>query len=239
MSEIVINNLTVTYKSKKREVVAVDKLNATFLDGQINVIVGPSGCGKSTLLRTILGLNMYDGDITLDGVDILYYSTAERNFAYVSQEIVLQPHMTVFDNIAYPLKIRGMEKAEIIEKVNAIAKDLNIEECLTRRPKQISLGQAQRTAIARALVKNASFYFFDEPFSNLDSRTRDDGKRLLLSTMKKYHSSVVYVTHSIQEATALADKIFVMNEGKFIFEGTAEELYDSTDPLVSAFVDVD
>ena len=128
------------------------------------------------------------------------------------------------DNIAYPLRIRGMDKKTIVDKVNEIAKDLNISECLTRKPKQISLGQAQRVAIARALIKNANFYFFDEPFSNLDQTNRDSGKILLLRTIQKYHASVIYVTHSINEATSIADKIFVMDSGKMIFSGTPEEV---------------
>ena len=151
MSEIVVNNISVTYNlDKKRTVKAINDCSAVFKDGEFNVIIGASGCGKSTLLKTLLGLLPFDGDITLDGVDIYDYSIGERNFAYVSQDIVLQPHVTIFDNIAYPLRIRGMDKKTIVDKVNEIAKDLNISECLTRKPKQISLGQAQRVAIARA-----------------------------------------------------------------------------------------
>ena len=118
MSEIVVKNLKVTYQlNKKQTVDAIKNLNATFEDGKFNVIIGFSGCGKSTLLKTLLGLLPFEGEISLDGVDINDYSIGERNFAYVSQDIVLQPHVTIFDNIAYPLRIRGMEKSLIVEKV--------------------------------------------------------------------------------------------------------------------------
>ncbi len=237
MSEIVVNNISVTYElPKKRTVKAIDGLSAIFLDGDFNVIIGPSGCGKTSLLRTLLGLNAYEGEITLDGAEIIDYSVGERNFAYVSQSIVLQPQVTVFDNIAYPLKIRGMDKKLIVDKVNEIAKLLDISECLTRKPKQISIGQAQRVAIARALVKNATFYFFDEPFSNLDQVGRERGRRLLVDTVKKYHASSIYVTHSIKEATAIADKIFVMDQGKVVFSGTPDELLQSDNELVKSLL---
>ena len=238
MSEIVINNISVTYKlDKKRTVQAINGCSAVFKDGEFNVIIGASGCGKSTLLKALLGLIPFDGDVTLDGVDIYDYSIGERNFAYVSQDIVLQPHITVFDNIAYPLRIRGMDKKTTVDKVSEIAADLHISECLTRKPKQISLGQAQRVAIARALIKNASFYLFDEPFSNLDQKSRDDGRILLLKTIRKYHASVIYVTHSINEATLIGDKIFVMNEGKMIFSGTPEEVVACQIPEVKKLID--
>ena len=238
MSEIIVNNISVTYNlDKKRTVKAIDNCSAVFKDGEFNVIIGASGCGKSTLLKTLLGLLPFDGDITIDGVDIYDYSIGERNFAYVSQDIVLQPHVTIFDNIAYPLRIRGVDKKTIVEKVNEIAADLHIKECLTRKPKQISLGQAQRVAIARALIKNATFYFFDEPFSNLDQANRDNGRILLLKTIQKYHASVIYVTHSIDEATSIADKIFVMDSGKIIFVGTPEEVVACQIPEVKKLID--
>ena len=240
MAEMVVRDLIVKYElSKKQEVTAIDHLNAVFSDGEFSVIIGPSGCGKSTLLKTLLGLLPFEGSITLDGVNIDDYSIGERNFAYVSQDIVLQPQATIFDNIAYPLRIRGIDKKTIIEKVNEIAKDLNIEECLTRKPKHISIGQAQRVAIARALIKNATFYFFDEPFSNLDKTNRDNCRFLLVDIIRKYRASVIYVTHSIQEATALADKIIVMNEGKIIFTGHPEDLYQCDEPIVKELIEAD
>ena len=240
MSEIIVKDLIVKYElNKKQEVTAIDHLNAVFSDGEFNVIIGPSGCGKSTLLKTLLGLLPFEGDVTLDGVDINDYSIGERNFAYVSQDIVLQPHVTIFDNIAYPLRIRGIDKKTIIDKVNEIAKELKIEECLTRKPKHISIGQAQRVAIARALVKNANMYFFDEPFSNLDKTNRDNCRFLLMEIIRKYRASAIYVTHSIREATAMADRITVMNEGKIIFTGSPEDLYKVDEPVIKELIEAD
>ena len=237
MSELVIENLIVTYDlPKKQKVQALKGINAVFKDGEFNVIIGKSGCGKSTLLKALLGLVYFEGDAFLDGVDLYDYSIGERNFSYVSQDIVLQPHVTVFDNIAYPLKIRGMEKALIVQKVNELAKELDIVDCLSRKPKQISLGQAQRVAVARALVKNANFYLFDEPFSNLDQKNRSYSKKLLLDLIKKTKSSVIYVTHSIEEATSLADKVFVMDDGVFAFSGTPDELITSKDERIRSLV---
>lgn len=237
MSELVINNLTVTYDlPKKQKVQALKGINATFKDGEFNVIIGKSGCGKSTLLKALLGLVYFEGDVFLDGVDLYDYSIGERNFSYVSQDIVLQPHVTIFDNIAYPLKIRGMEKELIVQKVNELAKELDIVDCLSRKPKQISLGQAQRVAVARALIKNSNFYLFDEPFSNLDQKNRSYSKKLLLDLIKKTNASVVYVTHSIEEATSLADKVFVMDDGVFVFEGTPDELISSKDERIKSLV---
>lgn len=238
MPEIEVKNLHVEYPLKHRErIQVINDLSFVFKDGDFNVIIGESGCGKTTLMKTLLGLKPYIGEILLDGVNIENYSIGDRNFAYVSQDIVLQPQVTVFDNIAYPLKIRGVDKKTIVEKVYAIAKELNIFEILPCRPKQISIGQAQRVAIARALVKNASFYFFDEPFSNLDAVNRNIGRHLIHEVIKSHHASAVYITHSISEATSLSDKVFVMYEGEFIFSGTSEELMKSTNEHVKELIE--
>ena len=241
MSEIKISQLTVNYKTQKNKVIkAINDLSVTFNDGEFNVIIGASGSGKSTLIKTILGLINYDsGVILLDGADIQDYSISERNFAYVSQEIILFPHLTVFDNIAYPLKIRGVDKKTIVEKVNQLAKELDIEECLSRKPKQISLGQAQRAAIARTLIKNANFYFFDEPFSNLDLPNRELGRHLINKFIKNHHASAIYITHSIKEALSMGDRILVLDEGKILFSGSSKELLNFKNPIISSLISSD
>jgi len=240
MPEIAINHLKVEYIDRKNKnvgpVTAINDLSVVFEDGKNNVIIGPSGCGKTTLLRAILGLTNYEGEITLDGADILSFSIGERNFAYVNQNIALQPHMTIFDNIAFPLKIKGLDKIEIINQVNEIAKELDIIECLSRKPRHISIGQAQRAALARALIKRASVYLFDEPFSNLDATNRNEERLLLKNLIAKYGVTMIYVTHNIEEATSLADKIFVMDKGDIIFSGNAEELYQSSNSLIKELI---
>ncbi len=240
MAEIRTEGLSVSYPLKKHvSVPALDHLSLTFPDGSFSVLLGPSGSGKSTLLKAILGLIPYEGTIYLDDDDLSLYSFGERRFAYVSQEIVLQPSATVFDNIAYPLRIQGMDKATILEKVYALAKEFDLTDCLSRKPKQISLGQAQRTAMARAIIKNASVYLFDEPFSNLDAPHRDEERHYLQKAMRNLHATVIYVTHSVPEATALADQINVLDHGKLVWQGLPDALASSSLPLLQELVKSD
>ena len=235
MSEIVVRNLTVKYKLRKKdEVVAINDLSCEFPNGKINVILGESGSGKTTLLKSMLGLKDYSGNIELDGLDIAYLPIKDRNFAYVSQKIALHPKMTLFDNIAFPLKIKGFDKKDIIDEVFAIAKELNIFECLSRKPKHVSIGQAQRAALARSLVKKASIYFFDEPLSNIDEKNKADERRFIKETISNRGASAIYVTHDINEALVLADNIFILEEGKLIFKGTPKQFMDSKDESVVA-----
>ena len=239
MAELELKNISVSYKDKKVSILAVDNVSCKFLDGTITVILGASGCGKTTLLRTIIGLLPYNGDIYLDDLNIANISIQDRNFAYVNQNIGLQPHLTIFDNIAYPLRIKGVDKKIIVEKVNDVAEKLGIKACLTRKPKHISIGQAQRVAIARALIKQASVYFFDEPFSNLDLQRRVEGRKLLKEFKETFNITMVYVTHSIQEALSLGDNIIVMDEGHIVFEGTPEKLLESDIPEVKGLVEAE
>lgn len=234
MSKIVIKDLIVDYPGPKKKdppILVINKLNATFEDGSFNVIIGKSGCGKTTLLKTIIGLLPYDGDIDVDGNDFDLYTIPERNLAYVSQDFALYPHLTIFDNIAFPLKLNGAAREEIIETVSKIAAELNLTHCLTRKPRHLSGGQQQRVALARAMVKSPSIYMFDEPLSNVDPSLRAEERQYIKSTIKKYGATAIYVTHDLQEAWSLADKIFVMDEGRIVLEGTPEELLDSSNPL--------
>lgn len=235
MSQIVLKNVSVTYVNKKSEVKALDCLNAT-IDAPMNVIVGSSGCGKTTLLRSILGLVDYDGEILLDGLDIDEIEPKDRNFSFVSQQYVLYPHLTVFENIAFPLKNLRASKGEIISRVNAVAEILDIKACLNKKPKHISGGQQQRAAIARALVKRPSVCFFDEPFSNVDEVTRASTVRWLKSALDKAGCTCVYVTHDLREAFTVADKIYVMDEGEVVECGTPNEVFDSNNEVVKLLI---
>ena len=233
MPKIVIKDLVVDYPGKKKKdppIIVINKLNAVFENGSFNVIIGKSGSGKTTLLKTIIGSLPYDGDIDVDGNDFDLYTIPERNLAYVSQEFALYPHMTIFDNIAFPLKLGGASRNEIIETVNKIADELELTPCLTRKPRHLSGGQQQRVALARAMVKSPSIYLFDEPLSNVDQSSRAEERQFIKSTIKKYGATAIYVTHDLQEAWALADKIFILDEGKIILEGTPKELLDSNNP---------
>lgn len=233
MSEIVLQDVSVLFTSGKNEVVALHHANATFGDG-INVIVGPSGCGKTTLLKTILGLVEYEGEILLDGQDIEETDIKDRNFSFVSQNYVLYPQFTVFENIAFPLKILGASRKEITERVKEIADIVGLTVCLTRKPKHISGGQQQRTAIARALIKHPSVCFLDEPFSNSDGATREQMRRWLKNVFSKIGCMAVYVTHDLREAVALADRLYVMNEGEIVISGTPEAVFSSGNEVVES-----
>lgn len=223
MAIIEIKNLSVTYQNKKNHFCAVNDLSATFSQ-PINTIVGYSGCGKTTLLRSILGVLSYDGDIYLDGMDIFDVPPKNRNFSYVSQEFVLYPHMTVFDNIAFPLKTMGADRAEIINRVNRMAELTGLTPCLTRKPKHISGGQQQRVALARAFIKNPVVCCLDEPFSNIDVQLRFQFRQLLRKLSEETGCMLIYVTHDFQEALAFSNQIFVMNDGKIEATGSPEDI---------------
>ena len=236
MSKIIIKDLIVEYPGRKRKdppFLVLDKLNAIFEDGSFNVIIGKSGCGKTTLLKTIIGILPYDGDIDVDGNDFDLYTIAERNLAYVSQDFALYPHLTIFDNIAFPLKLNGALREEIIDTVSKVAKELDLTHCLTRKPRHLSGGQQQRVALARALVKSPSIYLFDEPLSNVDQQFRAEERHYIKSTVKKYGATAIYVTHDLKEAWSLADKIFIMDEGKIVLEGTPVEILESDSPYAT------
>ena len=230
MATIKITDLTVSFSSKKKgTIIALDKVNAVFNNGDFNVILGPSGCGKTTLLRTIAGLQEYEGEILYDGVDADELSFKVRNISYVTQSYSLYSHLNIFDNIAFPLKTIGATKEEIIPRVMELAKQLDIEICLNRKPRQLSGGQQQRAALARALIKKPSVCFLDEPLSNIDVQQRETARVLMKKTLKLNGCTVVYVTHDFSEAMALADKVFIMNNGKMIKSGTPMEIYNNND----------
>ena len=237
MPLIEIKNLTYQYK-KNGVVTAIDDLSCSFVDGAFNVIVGPSGCGKTTLLKLISCLlEPYEGEILTNSVDIKQLTIKERRMAFVSQEYVLYPHMTIFDNIAFPLRNMKAPSEEIKERVYAIAEELDLSMCLSRKPRHLSGGQQQRVALARALVKNPSICLLDEPLSNLDQATAFKAREIMKRCLNKRKVTVLYATHNISEATSLGDYIYAMDEGKIIFKGTPEEFMECKDEKVTSLVD--
>lgn len=232
MVEIGIKGLTVKYGGKKQITVACDGLSSVFAAGKFGVVVGYSGCGKTSLLRAIAGLTDYDGEILYNGENVGDIPTQKRNIAFVSQQYVLYSHLTVFDNIAFPLKVKGAEPREIIDEVKTVAEKLGLTCCLTRKPKHISGGQQQRVAIARALVKRPSVCLMDEPLSNIDAQLRSEVRGRIKDALKSLGCTVVYVTHDFSEAMALADEIYVMDGGKIVLNGTPSEVYRSGNEIV-------
>jgi multiple sugar transport system ATP-binding protein len=208
------------------DVTVIPPLDLAIEDGEFVVFVGPSGCGKSTLLRLIAGLeDVTGGVIEIDGVDATKLSPSKRRLAMVFQSYALYPHMTVRKNIAFPMRMAGMDKAEQDKRIASAAKALNLTDYLDRRPGQLSGGQRQRVAIGRAIVREPAAFLFDEPLSNLDAALRV-GMRMEISELhKKLSTTMVYVTHDQVEAMTMADKIVVLQAGVIEQVGSPLDLY--------------
>ena len=205
---------------------ALQDVSLDIADGEFVVFVGPSGCGKSTLLRLIAGLEeVSSGRVRLDGVDVTNQQPGQRGLAMVFQSYALYPHMTVRQNMAFPLKIGKVPAAEARRKVGAAARALDLTSLLDRRPKALSGGQRQRVAIGRAIVREPKAFLFDEPLSNLDAELRVAMRLELTELHRQLTTTMIYVTHDQVEAMTMADRIVVMNKGKVEQFGTPLDLY--------------
>lgn len=205
---------------------AVDGVNLSIREGEFFVILGPSGCGKTTLMRMIAGLETpTSGDILIDEERVNEIPPRLRQVAMVFQSYALYPHMTVFDNIAFPLKAKKMPKMEIQEKVEWAATSLGLGALLDRRPRQLSGGERQRVALCRAMVKEAKVLLLDEPLSNLDAKLRVSARSELEMFQRRLGITTIFVTHDQIEAMALGDRIVVMSAGKVMQVGTPQEIY--------------
>ena len=207
-------------------------------DGEFCVLVGPSGCGKSTLLRMIAGLEeISGGDIDIGGRVVNQVPPKERDIAMVFQNYALYPHMTVYDNMAFSMKLAGESRERTRERVDVAAKILGLGEYLGRFPRQLSGGQRQRVAMGRAIVRNPQVFLFDEPLSNLDAKLRVQMRTEIKALHQRLKTTSIYVTHDQIEAMTMADKIVVMNAGKVEQIGTPLELYDNPANLfVAGFI---
>ncbi|RQO49219.1 ABC transporter ATP-binding protein [Variovorax sp. KBW07] len=195
--------------------------------GEFIVFVGPSGCGKSTLLRLIAGLEpITSGNLLLDGKDITWTPSGKRDLAMVFQSYALYPHMSVYDNMSFALKLAGVSKDEIRTKVEHAAKTLNLTQYLDRTPKDLSGGQRQRVAIGRAIVRAPKVFLFDEPLSNLDAALRGNTRVEIHKLHRALGATTIYVTHDQVEAMTLADRVVVLKDGLIEQVGTPLELYD-------------
>ncbi len=208
------------------DVEVIPPLDLEINDGEFVVFVGPSGCGKSTLLRLIAGLeDVTEGQIDIDGQDATWIPPSKRGLAMVFQSYALYPHMTVRKNIAFPLRMAGVDEAEQNRRIEEAARVLNLTDYLDRRPGQLSGGQRQRVAIGRAIVREPAAFLFDEPLSNLDAALRV-GMRLEISEMhERLDTTMIYVTHDQVEAMTMADKIVVLQAGVIEQFGSPLELY--------------
>ena len=235
MSFLDLKNVTKIYPNGTK---AVHETSLSINEGEFMVFVGPSGCGKSTLLRMVAGLeDITEGDINLDGQLINEVDPSERDVAMVFQNYALYPHMNVYNNLAYGLKNRGIDKETIEQKVNDAAKLLQISDFLQRKPSMLSGGQRQRVAMGRAIVRNPKIFLFDEPLSNLDAKLRIQMRLEIKKLQQKVGVTSIFVTHDQVEAMTLADRLAVINNGIIEQLGTPIEIYNNPESLfVAGFI---
>src|SRR5580700_8221387 len=222
MAEVALRNVVKRFDN----VEAVRSINLDIPDNEFVVLVGPSGCGKSTTLRMIAGLEeLTSGDIFIGGEIVNDLPPKDRDIAMVFQNYALYPHMSVFENMSFGLKLRKFAKAEIKKRVDNAARILDITELLDRKPKALSGGQRQRVAMGRAIVRNPKVFLFDEPLSNLDAKLRVQMRTEIKKVHQTVRTTTVYVTHDQVEAMTLADRVVVMNHGVIEQVGSPQELY--------------
>jgi multiple sugar transport system ATP-binding protein len=224
MSAISIQHLTKRFADDN---VAVDDVNLEIDDGEFVILVGPSGSGKSTLLQMIVGLlDITEGDLYIDGDRMNDRAPRDRNLAMVFQNYALYPHLTVFENIAFPLRLKKLPDDEVEQRVKEAADRLQLTEFLERKPANLSGGQRQRVAMGRAMVREAHAFLFDEPLSNLDAKLRVQMRTDISRLQKRLGSTTVYVTHDQVEAMTLGDRLAVLRKGALQQVGTPRELYE-------------
>jgi sn-glycerol 3-phosphate transport system ATP-binding protein len=235
MSQIVLKDVKKSYTTG---VLVIHGVNADIADGEFIVIVGPSGCGKSTLLRMIAGLEtITSGEISIGGRVVNNVEPKDRNIAMVFQNYALYPHMTVYENMSYGLRIRRMSREEIRGRVERAAKILELGHLLERRPRELSGGQRQRVAMGRAIVREPAAFLFDEPLSNLDAKLRVQMRLEIQKLHRSLKTTSIFVTHDQVEAMTLADRMIVMNAGVAEQVGRPIDVYDDPNSLfVAGFI---
>ena len=227
MSKVELKNVTKIYDKTNK---AIDDLSLTINNGEFFILLGPTGAGKTTTLRSIAGLEKIDnGQILFDEQDYTSIQPAFRDTAFVFQQFSLYPHYKVFDNLAFPLKsrLRNFSQEDIKEKVEKVAEMLKIKSKLNNKATELSGGEMQRVAIGRALVREPNIYLMDEPLSSLDAKLRETLRVELKNIQRNLGATILYVTHDQAEATTMADRIGVLEEGKLVQVGTPEEIYNN------------
>ena len=219
--------LTNVKKVYGKDTVAVQDFNLDIADKEFIVFVGPSGCGKSTTLRMIAGLeDITDGIVEIDGRVVNDLQPRDRDIAMVFQNYALYPHLTVFENMAFPLRLKKMPQDEVYKRVTEAAEILGITQYLTRKPRALSGGQRQRVAIGRAMVRDSKVFLMDEPLSNLDAKLRNQMRAEIILLRQKIDTTYIYVTHDQTEAMTLGDRIVIMKDGFIQQVGTPTEVFD-------------
>ena len=239
MAEVILNNLIKDYSDgKKSKVRAVNNINLKVNDREFMVLVGPSGCGKSTTLRMIAGLEeISEGSITIENKIVNNVLPKDRNIAMVFQNYALYPHMSVYDNMAFGLKLMNYSKPDIKKRVDDAAAILGIEDLLNRKPKALSGGQRQRVAVGRAIVRKPKVFLFDEPLSNLDAKMRVSMRTEISKLHARLATTMIYVTHDQIEAMTMGDRITVMKDGDIMQVAEPLELYNHpANTFVAGFI---
>ena len=234
MSEVKLENVVKIYDTKR----VIDNINLTIADKEFVVLVGSSGCGKSTILRMVAGLeNISGGNIYIGDKKVNNVHPKDRDIAFVFQSYALYPHMTVYENIAFGLKMRHISKDEIDEKVMEAAEILNLTEYLDRKPKQLSGGQRQRVALGRAIVRKPKVFLMDEPLSNLDAKLRVQMRSEIKKLHEKLQTTFIYVTHDQTEALTMGDRVVILDKGKIQQADTPLEVYNNpNNKFVAGFI---
>jgi multiple sugar transport system ATP-binding protein len=232
---------TVTFEHVTKrfgDVTAVDDLNLTIGDGEFMVFVGPSGCGKTTSLRMVAGLeDITEGTLRIRDAVVNDVAPKDRDIAMVFQSYALYPHMNVYDNLAFGLKLRKVDKKEIDRRVKEAAETIQLTELLQRKPKELSGGQRQRVALGRAIVREPAVFLMDEPLSNLDAKLRVQTRAEIARLHKRLGTTIIYVTHDQVEAMTMGERIAVMSQAKLQQVGSPQELYDRpTNKFVAGFI---
>lgn len=231
MAKIKINNISKKFEEKE----VLKDISLDIKDKEFCVLVGPSGCGKSTLLRIISGLEVQDsGDLYFDEKLMNKIEPKDRDIAFVFQSYALYPHLTVYENIAFSLKVKKYKKDEIDKKVREASKILGLDELLNRKPKELSGGQRQRVALGRAIVREPKVFLMDEPLSNLDAKLRVQMRSEIKKLQKKLQVTCVYVTHDQIEALSMGDRVVVLNEGKIQQTDTPQNVYEKPNNVFTA-----
>ncbi len=234
MAKVILSNIVKSYKSQT----VVKSINLEIESGEFVVLLGPSGCGKSTTLRMIAGLEeITSGTMSIGGRTVNDLSPKERNISMVFQNYALYPHMNVFDNISFSLKIAGVSKTEIENRVKEVSSILGLDQLLLRKPGQLSGGQRQRVAMGRAIIRRPDVFLFDEPLSNLDAKLRIQMRSEIKKLHQKLKATTVYVTHDQVEAMTLADRIVIMKDGAIEQIGRPMDIYNNPKSLfVASFI---
>ncbi len=235
MAEVKLDNITKVFD---KNIIAVKDLSLNIEDREFTVLVGPSGCGKSTVLRTIAGLTEpTKGNIYIDGKNVNDIAPKDRDVAMVFQNYALYPHMSVYDNLAFGLKLRKVKRAKISERIEKASEILGIKNLLKRKPRELSGGQKQRVAVGRAIVREPKVFLFDEPLSNLDAKLRVQMRAEISKIHNKLQATMIYVTHDQTEAMTMGDRIVVLKDGEIQQIADPINLYNKPDNIfVAGFI---